>query len=106
MVARRHPNLRWLENRTAKIAGRRLLGATLWFQHHRQALPHRRYMNDFFEIEEFESWVYEQNCRTVRWLRVRLGDAVVSHHLPTPQAVAPPTPTIPSTRSSSAMSRM
>jgi len=90
-VARRHSNLHWLENRTAKIAGRRFLGATLWFRHARDALPYRRYMNDFFEIEAFESWVYEQNRRTLRWLRrsVRPGDVVVTHHLPTPRAVAP-----------------
>jgi Icc-related predicted phosphoesterase len=48
-------------------------------------------LNDFFQIEEFEPWVYEQNHRTVQWLRrvVRPGDVVITHHLPTPNAVAP-----------------
>ena len=90
-VARRHRNLRWLETRTVKLQGQRFLGATLWFPHDPSALPNRQYLSDFFEIQDFEPWVYEQNRRTVAWLRrvARPGDVVITHHLPTPQAVAP-----------------
>jgi predicted phosphodiesterase len=90
-VARRHRNLQWLEQRTVRIGGQRFLGATLWFAHDEAALHHRGAMNDFLEIQGFETWVYEVNRRTVSWLRKRVcpGDVVVTHHLPSPKAVAP-----------------
>jgi predicted phosphodiesterase len=89
-VARRHRNLRWLETRTVKIQGRRFLGATLWFSRDEDSALNREYLNDFFQIQDFEPWVYEQNRRSVAWLRrvVRPGDVVITHHLPTPKAVA------------------
>jgi predicted phosphodiesterase len=90
-VARRHRNLRWLETRTIKLQGHRFLGATLWFPRHPNSEFNREYLNDFFQIQDFEPRVYEQNRRTVQWLRrvVRPGDVVITHHLPTPNAVAP-----------------
>ena len=89
-VARRQRNLRWLETRTVNFRGQRFLGATLWFPHDQRTVPNRQRLSDFFEIQDFESWVYEQNRRTVHWLRrvVRAGDVVITHHLPTPRAVA------------------
>ena len=48
-------------------------------------------MTDFSAIEDFESWVYEENARAValfeEWLRP--GDIVVTHHLPSQRCVAP-----------------
>jgi predicted phosphodiesterase len=90
-AARRHRNLRWLETRTVKFQGQRFLGATLWFARDPDSELSREYLNDFFQIDDFEPWVYEQNRRTVNWLRraVRPGDVVITHHLPTPKAVAP-----------------
>ncbi len=90
-VERRHPNLHWLERRAVTLGGQRFLGATLWFPHDARADPFRGAMSDFSEIRGFEPWVYDANARTVRWLReaLREGDVVVTHHLPTPRAIAP-----------------
>ncbi|HOU90950.1 MAG TPA: metallophosphoesterase [Polyangiaceae bacterium] len=90
-VERRHPNLHWLERRAVTLGGQRFLGATLWFPHDAAADPRRGDMSDFTEIRGFEPWVYEVNASTVGWLReqVQAGDVVVTHHLPTPRAIAP-----------------
>lgn len=85
-----HANLRWLDCSVAEIAGRRFLGAPLWFPEAREAAAFKRHMTDFTVIESFESWVYDDNARAVAFLEaeVRSGDIVVTHHLPSPQSVS------------------
>jgi len=48
-------------------------------------------LTDFSVIEDFESWVYEENARAVDFLdqQLRPGDIVVTHHLPSQRCVAP-----------------
>ncbi len=87
------PGLHWLENDVLEIAGRRILGATLWYPYHGAATEARRPdAYDFPVIREFEPWVYEQNARSVAFLHeeLRAGDLVVTHHLPSPQSLSEP----------------
>lgn len=70
-----------------EIAGRRVLGATLWFSKDPRAPKFR--MNDFSAISGFEPWVYQENDRARKFFEreLRLGDVVVTHHLPAPESI-------------------
>lgn len=65
------------------------IGDTLWFAKQPGAPEHC--MNDFFTIEGFRGWVYEQNRLTVEALRTQMtsDSIVVMHHLPTALSVHP-----------------
>lgn len=86
----RHSNLRWLDAGLVELQGQRILGAPLWF---RRPLDEstKVAMNDFLEIRDFETWVYDENARALDFFEreLRRGDVVVTHHLPVEAAVAP-----------------
>lgn len=91
-------NLVWLDCsaisaiQVMKIGERkRILGATLWFPRDDSNLQAKVCLTDFWAIEGFEPWVYEQNRKAVDYLKkeLRPGDIVVTHHLPSPPCVAP-----------------
>ncbi|MBT9559998.1 MAG: metallophosphoesterase [Myxococcales bacterium] len=88
-LAARHPTFHPLDRSTVTIRGQRFVGATLWFPP-----PADRTLcsslNDFRMIRHFEPWVYEQHYAAVAYLdrTVGEGDVVVTHHLPTPHAIA------------------
>jgi Icc-related predicted phosphoesterase len=97
-----NPNLIWLDcsdvtflhypsqEKSSKVV-RRTLGATLWFPRDDSNLQAKACLTDFSAIEDFEPWVYQQNRRAVGYLQKELqpGDIVVTHHLPSPQCIAP-----------------
>jgi predicted phosphodiesterase len=87
----RHSNLHWLDGAVIEIAGRRFLGAPMWFRHPGKAEVLKSVMNDFARIVSFEDWVYDENARALDLLQreLREGDVVVTHHLPGPVSVAP-----------------
>ncbi len=88
---RAHAQLTALDCGSARIAGVRFLGAPLWFRRPPDVARLRQHMHDFAAISDFESWVYEENARALRFLatELRRGDVVVTHHLPTFASVAP-----------------
>jgi predicted phosphodiesterase len=91
-AAKRHRNLRWLDGDVVEIAGRRFLGAPMWFARPDAKAEHAKYgMNDFFQIRALESWVYAENARALALFEKELGedDIVVTHHLPAQACVAP-----------------
>ncbi len=90
-AVRENANLVWLDAMAAEIAGRRILGAPMWFRRNPDADGFRRFMADFSEIRGFESWVYEENRRARAFFEEQLGDddIVVTHHLPSHHSVAP-----------------
>lgn len=79
----------WLDCDVATIGGVRFVGTPLWFRQHPTAPKHA--MNDFDAIENFESWVYEENARALSFLErtVQRGDVVVTHYLPSPRSIHP-----------------
>lgn len=88
-------NLTWLHTQSelrgagaVEIEGQRFIGSTLWFKKATRA-GLQKYMNDFEVIEDFESWVYDENAETRAYLDKELGpdDVVVTHHLPTYKSV-------------------
>jgi predicted phosphodiesterase len=85
------PNLSWLDSNVTEIGGRRFLGTTLWFRPEPSAVCWRRLLNDFERIIGFDSWLGSENQRALDFLQseLRSGDIVITHHLPTSQAVAP-----------------
>jgi predicted phosphodiesterase len=84
------PNLHWLNGDVFETHGRRVLGTTLWFYKSAMNGPHEA-MNDFRMIGDFRSWVFEENRRSVEFLRreLREGDVVVTHYLPSEACVSP-----------------
>lgn len=82
-------NVHTPENEAVTIAGQRFLCGTGWF------LPSlnesaQRHMNDFFQIRNFQPWVYEQNLAFRKALcSVEETDIVVTHHLPTDASISP-----------------
>lgn len=68
---------------------KRILGGTMWFRDDPMNIMYEDQLNDFYQIEGFKPWVYEENKRTLDFLQkeVKEGDIVVTHHMPTPQSV-------------------
>ena len=85
------PNLHVLENSVVTIEGQRFIGCTLWFPDLPRSRPYRTCLNDFGQIREFPCWFFEQNQKSVSYLRhnVHENDVVVTHHIPLPSAVEP-----------------
>ncbi len=89
MVAANFPGaFHVLDKEIVTLNGVRILGCPLWFPKSR---ANRDAMNDFRQIRDFESWVYEENARCVEFLtrEMRPGDVVVTHYLPSWKSVAP-----------------
>ena len=84
-------NLHWLDSEVVEIDGLRFLGTTLWFRPDPETLAWRRLLNDFERILDFDTWLERENQRALDFLHaeLRAGDVVISHHLPTQNAVAP-----------------
>lgn len=88
------PNLTWLDNKPVVVEGVKFVGGTLWFPKAfgaAEAEASKFTMNDFHVIRGFEPWVYDDHLRCEAILRGKAKDAdvVVTHHLPTLQAIAP-----------------
>lgn len=88
MIAREFTNFHALDKGIATIDGHRILGCPLWFPRDDRAPRHQ--MNDFRAIRGFDSWVYEENARCVKFLcrEMRAGDVVLTHYLPSYNSVA------------------
>lgn len=86
-----HPNLHWLNRTSVTIDGQRFLGGTMWFKDDPLSFGARKNMNDFAVIPGFVPWVFNENQKTVEFLRreMKAGDVVVTHHLPSPQSIDP-----------------
>jgi len=79
------------DNPSVMIDGQHFLGSTLWYPDLPGNFRYRSGMSDFHKIQGFEPWVYEQNARFVEnFLELATEETiVVSHHLPTYDAVQP-----------------
>ncbi len=81
-------NFHWLHNKTLDLCGKRFVGSTLWFSEEnvKRSGVQENWLNDFFQIEgsNTREWIYTQHEQSKRWLydNVKLGDIVVTHHLP------------------------
>jgi Icc-related predicted phosphoesterase len=86
-----NPNLVWLDSSGVQLSGFNFLGAPLWFPPSTVDERLKHAMNDFSAIDDFESWVYEENARALAFFdrQLRPGDIVVTHHLPSQRCVAP-----------------
>lgn len=85
-----NPNLVFLDVASTEVAGRRILGAPLWFPDGNATARAKAAMTDFEAIPGYESWVYAENARAVAFFERELceGDIVVTHHLPAWKSVA------------------
>lgn len=77
------------EKGIVEIEGVKFLGDTLWFSKPSLANIQRFRLNDFYEIENFEPWVYIRNDQARNSLRVNMPDAdvIVTHHAPSYKSV-------------------
>lgn len=67
-----------------KLEGREILGHTLWFPDDPLNFFYSKYMNDFWEIKDFTSWVYSENQKVIDFFDKNLNSnsIVLTHHLP------------------------
>lgn len=81
-------NLFCLDNESVMIDGVSIAATTLWFRDTPMNQIYERQMSDFWQIQEFRSWVYGQNEKSVNFLKeARDIDLVVTHHLPSHRSV-------------------
>jgi predicted phosphodiesterase len=80
----------WLNRSTVTIAGVRFVGATLWFPHPAQTAYKGGY-NDFFQVRDFEPWVYEEHRATLDFLdrELKSTDILVTHFMPLRESIQP-----------------
>ena len=88
-ISRLHSNLHVLMDSTVTLYGQRFIGCTLWFKE--APMAPLELMSDPHEIKDFTPEVYRRNEKSIKylWDNVRTGDVVVTHHMPTPQAIDP-----------------
>lgn len=88
-AADRHKQLAWLHRSSVTIDGLRFIGTSLWFARDPNAPTHE--LNDFYQIQDFAPWVYEENRRDREFIETEahLADVVVTHHLPSHRSVHP-----------------
>lgn len=76
-----------------EIGGQRFLGDTMWFPWSVEAddRDNRRMVNDFRLIKDCNPVAFQKNERFRAFLGQSLveGDVVITHHMPTPKAIAP-----------------
>jgi predicted phosphodiesterase len=84
-------NVHFLDCEAVQLAGRRFLGAPLWFARSAEATRNQRQISDFSLIKDYASWVYDEHERAKAFLEseTRAGDIVVTHHLPALPCVLP-----------------
>ncbi len=81
-------NLFCLDNESVMIDGVSIAATTLWFRDTPMNQLYERQMSDFWQIQEFRSWVYNQNEKSVNFLKeARDIDLVITHHLPSHRSV-------------------
>jgi Icc-related predicted phosphoesterase len=85
------PSVKVLDVEAVEIDGQRFVGGTMWFPDLNAPTAYKNCMNDFFQIKNFEPWVYERNRAFVQFLKetLRPADVVVTHHLPAKESTAP-----------------
>src|SRR5271157_1486772 len=83
-------NLVWLDNSSVTLGGITFRGSPLWFPPFTGDPRIKSLLSDFSVIEDFESWVYEENSKAVAFFERELqeGDVVITHHLPSQISVA------------------
>lgn len=88
-------NVHYLRQSDIVIDGIQFLGTTLWFPFNPDNIHHEYALSDFHHIKQFNPWVYEENSRATAFLRKALSTptalkrVVVTHHLPSYEAVHP-----------------
>jgi Icc-related predicted phosphoesterase len=79
-----------LRNEPITVMGHTFIGNTLWFPYDSQNVYYKRGMNDFSYIQDFSSWVYEENRKTIEALQhVDSSTIVVTHHAPSYRSIHP-----------------
>lgn len=87
----KYTNLTWLDESVVEVAGKRIIGTTMWFPRDTGREQDRNGLNDFRLIRHFTDWVFMKNQLAQEFLRreLRAGDIVVTHHLPSPRCIHP-----------------
>jgi len=84
-------NCIFLDNDIVEINNTRFLGSTMWFSPLTQKEEqNKHYLNDFNCIIDFETWVYTENRKSLKFLNdnIKENDIVITHHLPCCQSIA------------------
>lgn len=84
-------NFTRLDDSVVEVAGRRVIGTTMWFRKSPATWRHEWAMSDFRQIEDSHRRIYAANEAANAFLEANLreGDVVVTHHLPSRRCVSP-----------------
>lgn len=82
-------NWHWLDNSFIIADDIKIAGSAMWFERSQNTDLYKDRLNDFSQIEQFESWVYEENNRSKDFLKNCRADVVITHHLPSFESVPP-----------------
>lgn len=89
-IKAKNKNLHVLDGAVVNIKGQRFVGHTLWFRFDEKNKRYRHQLSDFHLIAMFESQVYNENSKGIRFLEETVGseDVVVTHHLPVKRGIS------------------
>jgi len=89
-ITKKHSNFNLLNNSHVTIDEQRFIGSTMWFPQTPQTILLKNNLNDFNLIKDFGKWVYQENAKSVRFLKENLTakDIVISHHAPSTMSIA------------------
>jgi len=77
-----------LDNEYAYTEGGCFAGTTLWFPDKPDNRLYEHHLNDFHQIEDFRSWVYEEHEAAKQFLRSACSASVwITHHLPLAKSI-------------------
>lgn len=85
------PNLWLLEQDAITIGTTTFAGATTWFSNCEQVQKLKASLNDYYQIKDFEPWVYQQHEAALQFWQdtATEADIWITHHLPSELCVAP-----------------
>lgn len=82
-------NFHFLNRKIVDIGIHRFVGCTLWFPDDVRNALYQHLLNDFTQIPDFRTWVYEENRLDYAFLEreIEYGCIVLTHHLPSYETV-------------------
>lgn len=85
------PNFHWLDNDLFEHGGVKFAGTPLWFKDDPLNVAFENMLNDFRQIQDYKSWVYEENRKARTFLREHMADVdvVITHHAPSMESIHP-----------------
>jgi Icc-related predicted phosphoesterase len=89
-LQKKYANLFWLNNSSVVINNKKFIGSTLWFEKEEFSDRDKSRLSDFYHIQDFDPWVYEENKKSLNYLEKNVDNEsiVITHHMPSWDSVS------------------